>query len=332
MLRKSLILLVAVSSLAWNRGKAVTFARLPPGTDHPEGLTIDKNGDVYVADFEERKPATANGHVVVFDENGKLLRVLTLPGSSSTLLGLDFHPTTGELLVIDFGHKNVLRVDKHTGANTVFTSATGNAGLNALEFDKQGNVYISDSFQGIIWKTGPAGGAAVPWVQDPLLTTTGTPPFGANGMAFNKAQSALFVANTGDDTLVEIPVVAGNPGKPFIFTNSINGADGVIRDDDDNLWVAANQADEIVVVDKSGKAIAKLGDFDGIKNGEPVGLLFPASPKFRGDFVYVTNLALDIRDFGLPQAVDSQWCAQVRTWTVARIRIKGIPDQDEDRD
>ena len=31
--------------------------------------------------------------------------------------------------------------------------------------------------------------------------------------------------------------------------------------------VAANQADEIVVVDPTGKAIAKLGDFNGLKDG-----------------------------------------------------------------
>src|SRR2546422_3551486 len=36
---------------------------------------------------------------------------------------------------------------------------------------------------------------------------------------------------------------------PTVFVNSINGADGLILDEHDNLWVAANQADEIVVVD-----------------------------------------------------------------------------------
>jgi hypothetical protein len=52
----------------------------------------------------------------------------------------------------------------------------------------------------------------------------------------------------------------------------------LIIDDDDNIWVAANQADEIVVVDPSGRMIAKLGDFDGVDwHGEPLGLLFPAN-------------------------------------------------------
>ena len=47
------------------------------------------------------------------------------------------------------------------GSN-VFISPIPNSGLNALTFDKAGNVYVSDSFNGIIWKTGPDG-AATPW-------------------------------------------------------------------------------------------------------------------------------------------------------------------------
>ncbi len=82
----------------------------------------------------------------------------------------------------------------------------------------------------------------------------------------------MFVANTGNDTIVKIPVDASfNPGTPTVFVNSINGADGLIIDDADNLWVAANQADEIVVVDPTGRAIAKLGDFDGLDPGGMAG-------------------------------------------------------------
>jgi hypothetical protein len=136
----------------------------------------------------------------------------------------------------------------------------------------------------------------------------------------------MFVANTGDDRIIRIPLTDGAPGKPEVFVNSINGADGLFIDKHDNVWVAANQADEMVVVDKTGRVIAKLGDFDGIdEHGAPKGLLFPASPAQFGNWVYVTNLSLDIRLFGLPQAVDSQWTAQVTSHTVARLRAR-IPN------
>jgi sugar lactone lactonase YvrE len=323
-------LLMAPSANAWIRSPATGFATLPPGAVNPEGITADRNGNIYVTTFDPT--GGTPGQVVVFNSSGKLLRQVVVAGASPQLLGLAFRPGTDELLVIDFGpvlaggSGRVLRVDPVTGASSVFMTATGSAGLNALTFDAAGNVYVSDSFQGIVWMTGPAGGAGTPWVTSPLLATAGVPPFGANGLAFNKAGNTLFVANTGNDTVVQIPVSAGVPGAPAVFVNSINGADGLLVDDADNVWVAANQANEIVVLDATGRAIAKLGDFDGIDpHGAAVGLLFPASLVVSNGFLYVTNLALDLRLFGLPQSVDSQWTAEVARYTVSRIRAQIPP-------
>jgi sugar lactone lactonase YvrE len=318
-------LLSSSSTWAWDRGQATRFATLPQGTAHPEGITVDEAGNVYVADFDVDRKA-GPGQIVIFDRSGEKARVVNVAGSSNLLLGLDFHridedEDSTELLVIDFGAKTVLRVDPKSGASTVFTTIPGGAaaGPNALTFDGRANVYISDSFQGIIWQTAPAGGTATIWAQSPLLATVGVPPFGANGLAFNNERTALFVANTGNDTVVKIPVATR---VAEVFVNSINGADGLAIDGDDNIWVVANQADEIVVVEpRHGRAIAKLGDFGGLSNdGAPVGFLFPASLAFHGDFVYVTNLSLDLRLFNPTfNAVDSEWAAAVKRHTVARI-------------
>lgn len=334
LLASLLCVLTAAPARAGHRPSAEIFAILPNGSTGPEGLTVGRDGNVYVATFGfNASGAVAGlGQLFVFRPDGRLVRQVSIVGSSPHLLGLAFHPTTGALLVIDFGSAKVLSVDPVTGSSTVFMTVTGNAGLNGLTFDGQGNVFVSDSFQGIIWKTGPNGGAGTAWVSDPLLATTGVPPFGANGVEFNNAGDTLFVANTGNDTIVQIPVTNGTPGKPAVFVNSINGADGIAIDRHDNIWAAANQSDEIVVVSPTGKLIAKLGDFEGVDDrGLPHGLLFPASPAFSadGEFLYVTNLALDLRVFGLVQAVDSQWCAQVRHFTVSRIRTHFRPLSDE---
>jgi len=79
------------------------------------------------------------------------------------------------------------------------------------------------------------------------------------------------------------------------FTTGLNAPDGVAVDGDDNLWVVANQGDEIVVVDPTGKVIAKRGNFNGLTDdGSIDGLLFAASLSFspNGKVLYVTNLAL----------------------------------------
>lgn len=331
--------LLPCPSAAWTRSPATTFAVLPAGAAHPEGITVDEAGNVYVTTFAVGGTPTGLGRLFVFSPGGRLLREVDVAGSSPLLLDLAFHPTTGDLLVIDFGNHQVLRVDPVTGLSSVFAvipddpATPGTPAPNVLTFDAAGNVYISDSFQGIVWRTGPTGGPPTQWVASELLRTAGVPPFGANGLAFNTAGTALFVANTGNDTVVRVPVNPdGTAGTPAVFVNSINGADGLVIDDHDRLWVAANQADEIVVLDPTGRVIAKLGDFEGIgPDGAPRGLRFPASLVRRGPFIYVTNLALDLRGFNPTFAtVDSPWAAQVTTHTVARIRaavppVPGLP-------
>src|SRR6185437_6932148 len=311
----------AVPASAWNRLQATQFATLPAGTAHPEGITAGAHGNFYVADFDI-SGNTSVGTIVVFDRNGRWLRTLQINNGSTLLLGIAFNPATGDLLVCDLGKSQVLKVDPQSGASSVFATIPGGGGPNALAFDAAGNVYISDSFQATIWRAPKTGGAPLAWVADPLLGTNGVPPFGANGLAFNGNASSLFVANTGNDTIVRIPLPNGpngTPGAPEVFVNSINGADGLIIDSADNLWVAANQSDEIVVVDPTGRVIAKLGDFDGVdRQGSPVGLLFPASLVLVNNFLYVTNLSLDLRLFNAP-TVDSQWAAQVTRHTIARI-------------
>jgi sugar lactone lactonase YvrE len=313
-------LLLPFNVAAWDRGTVETFATLPSGNANPEGIAVDKRGDVYVTTFA----VTAGGgpgKIFVFGSDGRLKRELQVAGSSNFLLGIAFHPQTNDLLVVDSGAGRVLSVNANTGASSVFTEVGAGSGLNALAFDSADNVYISDSAQGIVWRTGRRGGAPVAWVTNPLLATTGVPPFGANGLDFNRSETSLFVANTGDDRIIRIPVVAGTPGTPVVFTNSVNGADGLFVDENDNLWICANQADEIVVVNQDGKAIAKLGDFGGLRDGAPVGLLFPASLVRHGDWIYVTNLSLDLRLFGHP-TVDSEWAAAVNVHTIARIRAR----------
>lgn len=321
----SCTVLLAFDAAAWERGKVERFATLPAGAPGPEGITVDRNGDVYVTGFNPTGAGT--GSVFVFDNDGELKRVLQVTGSSSALLGIAFHPDRHELLVLDIGQARVHRVNPLTGAASTFSQAPAGSGLNALTFDRDGNVYISDSFRGIIWRTGPTGGDLVSWASDALLTVSfppfGFPPFGANGLDFDRRETALFVANTGNDTIVRIPVISGGAaGKAEVFTNSINGADGVLIDRNDNIWVCANQADEIVVLDKTGKAISKLGDFNGVRNGSPVGLLFPASLARHGDWIYITNLSLDLRPITGQQSVDSQWTAEVKRHTIARIRAR----------
>lgn len=310
----------------WDRGKATVFATLPEGSICPEGIAVDKVGNIYTVTCDMPRKGKP-GQLIVFGPEGKLLRVVDIASSSSLLLDVAFHPGTEDLLVVDLGSGQVLKVDPKTGESTVFMKITAKSpnapiGTNALAFDREGNVYLSDSFQGIIWRTGPNGGEPVEWLNHDLLRTNGVPRFGANGLGFNKAEDTLFVANTGNRQIVRVPVSNGLAGKPEVFVNSVGGPDNLFVDDQDRIWVAANQADEIVVIDPTGRVVAKLGDFDGLdEQGAARGLLFPAASVRHGDYIYVTNLSFDLRKLGTVQTIDGQWAAETKVHTIVRISV-----------
>jgi len=358
-----LAIAISTPAAAWERGSVENFT-VPSGSPMMEGLTVGPDGNVYVSTFDPTGATGMPAQVLTFNTDGALLNrkalFLSQPSGGETqpstaMLGVAFRPekNTFVLYVIDFGKGNVLSVNPKTGESSVcITLDLGSLppghpgpGLNALTFDAAGNTYISDSFNGVIWKlTGKVCSTAEIWVQDDLLkpnpcanptdpTTCnfmGIPPFGANGVEFNNEANAMFVCNTAFDSIVKIPFdsTTGGHGTPAMFTNSINGCDGIAIDKSDNIWAAANQADEIVVVDPSGKVIAKLGDFDGVQGGVTQGLLFPASPAFSkdGQSLFVTNLELDLTTIMLPQTVDSQWAAKVKQHSIAKLEAQ-IPQQ-----
>jgi len=336
-------ILAPIPAGAWERGEVDVLAVLPdvtPGVQSSvEGLTVGPDGNIYVPTFGFNTKGAISGNAVLFviSPNGNVLRKVTIQNSSPHMLGLAFNPFNSDLLVLDFGAGNVLKVDPRTGASSVCAGPIANSGLNALTFDRSGNAYVSDSFNGVIWKVPPNCGSYSAWSSDPLLGNGAgalTPPFGANGVEFNTAGTTLFVANTAFHQIIQIPFNKnGTAGKASIFITGINAPDGIAVDRYDNIWICANQEDEIVVIDKTGKVIAKRGDFRGIgQDGIARGFLFPASLAFGidGASVYVSNLTLFLPYAGAEPAIDSAWTLAVKAYTVSKIPaiIPPFPDRD----
>ena len=151
--------------------------------------------------------------------------------------------------------------------------------------------------------------------HDSLLATAGFPPFGANGLALSKDETKLFIANTGDDRILQLDLETEDKDIS-VFAESIDGADG-IASYKGMIVAAANQGDVVVILNENGCIIAKLGDFLGIrKDGSPRGLLFPASIVIVDDKIFVTNLALP-----LTMAEGDEPEEDVKLYTVSRIDI-----------
>lgn len=303
---------------AARRNAAHKFATLPAGPGFPEGIAADRRGNIYVATFD----FSTTNVIHSFRHNGQLRFTIPLPGVVP--LGMEFDGA-GRLYVADFGNGNVLQFSPPFSAastpSAVFPVCGGagtGCGLNAITSDAAGDLYVSDSFGGVVFKIDLPGGAVSPFFSHDLLKpgSHGFPPFGANGLAFDASGGHLYIANTADDRILRLEVATMTLST---FAESVNGADGIAFDKHGRLWVAANQADEVLALNASGRVVARRGEFQGIRNdGSPDGLLFPASLVIAGDDIFVTNLALPLT----PAAGDEPE-EEVSRYTVSRISVHG---------
>jgi len=323
---------------------ALPFATLPDGVSFPEGITANPStGDIYVSTFD----FGGNNQLLRFRNNGKL--VAQKDFGATPLLGLAFNPLDNKVYIANFGASMIQRIPADFTAATpveevatipgigappdrtvvnpdesvdlIMFGSNSFPGPNALVCNSAGDLFVSDSFQGAIFQIAKAHSCAIPCsvveiAHDELLATAGFPPFGANGLALNSDESVLFIANSGDDRVLALDLDTAT-ATVSIFAESINGADGIAFDEVGRLWVAANQADQVVVLNQDGRVVFELGAFLGLnKDGSPRGLLFPASLVINGKWVFVTNLALP-----LTPAVSDEPEEGATAYTVSRIKI-----------
>jgi len=325
-----------------NRQAALPFAKLPEGMSFPEGITANPyTGDIIVGTFN----FGGNNHLLRFGQNGQLVAVRDLGGTP--LLGLAFNQGDQKIYIANFGASKIQRIAADfnnrttiedvadipiVGAppNRIVINPDGSQdeiifdnvfpAPNGLVFNSEGALFVSDSFQGAIFRIDNAKTCVYPCSvttvrHDGLLATAGFPPFGANGLALSADEYMLFIANTGDDRVLALDLQTLDIG---VFAESINGADGIALDEFGRLWVAGNQADQVVVLNQDGRVIFELGEFLGLKeNGSPRGLLFPASLVIKGNWIFVTNLALPLTSGVIGDEPEED----VTTYTVSRIEI-----------
>lgn len=320
------------------------FVELPPDVRQPEGIAVDPyTGDIFVGTFDARMPESArNNQLLRYSSQGKLL---ARRGFGMTpLTGLAF--AEGNVYVLNFGASKLQRLpsafDDATPIEDVATfkalapaaptarridnpegshdqiayGSSGFPGINGMVFDRAGNLYVSDSFQGAIYRIEQATRCAPCDVavvsRDALLGTSAPLPFGVNGLALSDDERTLYATNAGDGRLLRMELPAG---AMEIVAESVHGADGLLFHKE-LFWVASNQSDTVVALDERGRVRVRAGEFVGVDNGAPEGLLFPASTVAQGDWMIVTNLSLPIT----PREGD-EWEEQVSRWTLSRFRL-----------
>jgi len=148
--------------------------------------------------------------------------------------------------------------------------------------DQDGDIYIADSVLGVVWRVPAEGGTPAIWAQGPALQRTSV--FGANGITLH--DHAIWVSNTDQGTIVEIPIRAdGSAGPIRTVATGLAGQvdDFTVLGQDDTILAALNPASQVVIIKAGSQPQVLLTAADGLSN--------PTDVAVQGDTIYVTSAA-----------------------------------------
>ncbi len=250
-----------------------------------EGVAVSKQGDVVVG------KATSGSAEIWRVPSGDFDRpVLLADLGEGDLIGLDVD-NIGNVYaaVAAFLHPDLhglWKVQPNGTAERVGALPAFFASLpNDVTIDNRGNVYLSDSFDGKIWRLTPDGEWSV-WIEDDLLRAFfGDFEFGVNGLVYHG--SALYAAITLNGRVISVPIQHdGAAGTPAVLVqdDALIGVDGIEVDVQGNIFVTNNFTSTVQAIHVDALSIETIsGD----------GLSAPGSLAFNKNHrtLYVANLS-----------------------------------------
>ncbi len=272
-------------------GAAVVVGSLPAPCG-PAGLAFDGAGRLFVADGERilaLTPDAANPPTATVFASG-------IAGAN----GVAFDPT-GDLWVSDGG----------TGQGRVWRIGPDGVPAEVFRVQPMANeVNLVDGVGGVgrDARTLPPGTVTITPTSRTAANTAGSQALVANGLAFAD-DGTLFVADTARGAIWKVELdrrggLRSPVGCDTTFTANtlcldnvfvahpfLEGADGIALDRDNNIWVAANERNALVVVTAGGRAVEFFRNAPDqatrLRNQGP--LEFPASPFLVGRTLCVTS-------------------------------------------
>jgi peptidoglycan hydrolase-like protein with peptidoglycan-binding domain len=252
----------------------------PAKGELPEGIAIDKIGNIYVSVGPPFFVGGGYGAVLRISPDGTKTTVLAEypDGPAPAGLAVDA-PGNVYFAVPEPGGANggVYRVSGERWCRTV--AWNGKYDRSQRPGSRQAGESLRQRF-GLrcylaypIWRICPAE----IWLQHELIAGCTAEEFGANGIAFWKGN--LFVANTSRGALVHIPVMTdGSPGEPAVVAGNLDcepeglfGMDGIALDVHGNVYALLVLQNKLVRINPADGSIALLLDEDdGLWNASSI--------------------------------------------------------------
>jgi sugar lactone lactonase YvrE len=264
--------LTSTPAPAQTLGDSKVVASVPfPGL--PEGIATRGNrfyvsgpaafglplGSAYVNAYDIRSGVLEETYPITFTNP-----FVGFSGASCAAFGPD-----GKLYVIE-PFVGVIRMSLNPkNEQSVYSAFPPNPGslLNDLAFDKDGNLYVTDSFQAAIYRIPAGGGAPVLWFSDARLVGDPALPFGVNGIRIDRKSNKLYVTVTAqngnlDGVIYRLPVKAAPTAADlqefhrYAFVPApvpvIAGPDGIAFGKSGKLYVALAGSSQISVLRPDG--------------------------------------------------------------------------------
>lgn len=269
-------------------GDSAVFATVPAVPGFPEGIAVRGNR-VYVtgpANFGIFTPSTVTAYdlrtgaledvfpVTLQDPSPAVMKALS-PGNFGPDGNL-YAPEPFLGVVIRF-HLDPANTQEVYAGPFPAPGGPGTSLLNELVFDDAGYLYVTDSFQGTIFRVPPGGGAPEVWFADSRLLGDPNLPFGANGIRIDRNGKKVYVAvtfesNTLDGVIYRLPLVdsptAGDL-EEFARYSPFSGPDGIAFGKSGKLYVALAGTSQISVLLPDGTEEARYSGPAANPGGSP---------------------------------------------------------------
>jgi len=233
-------------SVAVAKGVSVApFVTMPGDNVYPIGIARAPDGTLYLSAFglDTLYKVSANGALTPWLEaaNGLVAPGALAVASNGTISLIDF--TTAKPGTSAGTIKMITPDGKVSMFSNTADTTQGLSFLSHLAFDSAGNLYVTFTSSGAIWRFPPnSGGAGTSWLK---LASVGGNAAEPTGIAFDKSQNALVIADAASGTIYRATITAnGAADQPLVLYRQADLAmQALAFDDAGHLMLTAWQHD-----------------------------------------------------------------------------------------